>query len=66
MRIIKNGENTDMAEGITISRLLQKEGYRPERIAVEVNLKIIPKERYAETVLSEGDVVEIVTFMCGG
>ena len=33
---------------------------------LEYNLEIIPKERYAQTILKDGDEVEIVSFMGGG
>jgi len=37
-----------------------------KHIVVEYNLEIIPKERYAQTILKDGDEVEIVSFMGGG
>ena len=37
-----------------------------QRIAVERNGEIVPKARYGETVLAEGDSVEVVSFMGGG
>ena len=51
---------------MTVAGLVEANGYRPELIAVEVNLAIIPKNAYSTTELSEGDVVEIVSFMGGG
>jgi len=36
------------------------------RIAVERNEEIVPKAKYAETVLADGDVVEVVNFVGGG
>ncbi len=37
-----------------------------KRIAVERNLEIVPKAKYAEVVLETGDVVEVVNFVGGG
>ena len=34
--------------------------------AVELNEEILPKAEYAETVLKDGDVLEIVNFVGGG
>ena len=60
-----NGENLDIA-GKTIAEYLQTTDYDPKRIAVERNEDIVPKSQYAETVLSDGDIVEIVSFVGGG
>ena len=45
---------------------LASKGIRPETVAVEVNLTVIEKSRYAETLLREGDEIEIVRFVGGG
>lgn len=47
----------------TLLELLRLEG-RP--VAVEVNRKVIPRARYDETALRNGDIVEVVTFVGGG
>ena len=41
-------------------------GIDPRRVAVEHNLTIVPKDRYATTLLREGDRLEIVHFVGGG
>ena len=38
----------------------------PQRIAVERNGEIVPRRTYGETVLQDGDVLEIVSFVGGG
>lgn len=60
-----NGQDTDAA-GRTIQEYLEENGYVSGRFVVEYNMKIIPKEDYQKTVLQDGDVVEIVSFMGGG
>ena len=60
-----NGEELDIA-GKTITEYLAMTDCDVRVIAVERNEEIVPKARYAETVLCDGDVVEIVTFMGGG
>ena len=52
--------------GISVSDYLEQENYNVKHIVVEYNLEIIPKERYAQTILKDGDEVEIVSFMGGG
>lgn len=63
--VIVNGESLDMA-GKTISEYLATTNYDPKRIAVERNGDIVPKAQYAETVLIDGDRVEVVSFVGGG
>lgn len=60
-----NGENVDAA-GKTIAEYLQGTTYDPKRIAVEKNGEIVPKAQYAETVIADGDSIEVVSFVGGG
>lgn len=60
-----NGEPLDIA-GKTLAEYLASTKYDPMRIAVECNGEIIPKAKYGETVLQEGDVIEVVNFVGGG
>jgi sulfur carrier protein len=66
MRISVNGKQRDVAEGTTIAELVAALNLRTDRIATERNLGVVPKAKYAETRLSEGDKLEIVTFVGGG
>lgn len=61
-----NGEEKPLEGEMLLSDFLGKEGYQKERIAVELNEKIIPKGRYEETMLYDGDVLEVVSFVGGG
>ena len=60
-----NSEELDAA-GRTLAECLASAGYDPKRIAVERNGEIVPRAQYAETVLQNGDCVEIVRFVGGG
>lgn len=66
MTIRLNGEPHELAEPITIAALLATLGIDPRVVAVEHNLRIIKRERYAETLVAAGDEVEIVNFVGGG
>lgn len=66
MKVVVNGEEKDISEGLTVEGLLNKLVIGKERVAVELNLDIVPKSRFAETVLNDGDRVEIVSFVGGG
>ncbi len=60
-----NGEDVN-ANGMKLTDYLQTAGYDNKFIAVEINEEIISKSRYAETILKDGDVVEVVNFVGGG
>ncbi|MBC7963518.1 MAG: sulfur carrier protein ThiS [Steroidobacteraceae bacterium] len=66
MQIVLNGEKTEQKEGISIAGLLSQLGIGLERVAVEVNLDIVPKAGYDTHLLSDGDKIEIVHFVGGG
>lgn len=60
-----NGEELSIA-GKTIEEYLSSINCDSKRIAVERNGEIVPKSQYGETVLKDGDSVEIVSFVGGG
>ena len=60
-----NGEELNNA-GKTVAEYLATTSYDPKRIAVERNGDIVPKAQYGETVLKDGDSVEVVSFVGGG
>jgi thiamine biosynthesis protein ThiS len=66
MEIRLNGKPREVAEGITMSRLLDELKLAPLRVAVQVNMDIVKREQYGETILRPGDTVEVLTFMSGG
>jgi len=61
-----NGERRRIDEGTTVLSLLRELSLPMTRVAVERNLSLVRKAEFAETVLSEGDRLEIVTFVGGG
>lgn len=66
MHIILNGERSEQPVGLSVSGLLARLGLGLERVAVEVNLDIVPKSNYDTHMLSDGDRIEIVHFVGGG
>ena len=60
-----NGVAMDIA-GKTVSEYLETTNYDPKRIAVERNGDIVFKSQYSETVLKDGDSLEVVSFVGGG
>jgi len=66
MEIRLNGKTREVADGMTVSQLLDELKLQALRVAVQVNTDIVKRERYAEVALRSGDTVEILTFMSGG
>lgn len=60
-----NGELLDK-NGKTVSEILVDMEITAQRVAVELNEEIVPKANYDETILKDGDVVEVVRFVGGG
>jgi thiamine biosynthesis protein ThiS len=61
-----NGENRETAVGTTVTSLLSQLGLNAGRVAIERNLRILPKAKWEETHVAEGDRFEIVQFVGGG
>jgi len=66
MQIKLNGEKKDIPDAITVLGLLEHLQIQHQRVAVELNEMIVKKDRYSQTTISEGDAVEVVSFMGGG
>ncbi len=60
-----NGTACD-AVNQTLREYLAAAGYDEKRVAVERNGAIVPKANYAETILADGDEIEVVSFVGGG
>ena len=60
-----NGEELNIASK-TVAEYLATTSYDSKRIAVERNGEIVPKAQYGETVLKDGDSLEVVSFVGGG
>jgi thiamine biosynthesis protein ThiS len=66
MKLIVNGNSSELRDGATVSDLLESMGLQTSRVAVEVNLVVLAKETFVSHQLVDGDRVEIVGFMAGG
>jgi len=66
MRITVNGDPKTLDDGVSVAELVVVFGLTPERVAVEVNERLVHRANYGQTTLSEGDHVEIVTLVGGG
>ena len=66
IKIILNGEARVIKNQTAMSELIEDLELVPERLAVEYNLKILKRNRWNDTYLSEGDQIEIVQLVGGG
>ena len=66
MRILLNGEEQQHAKGLSLAALIEQLGMKPDRVAAELNREIVPRERWPQTTLRDGDRLEIVHFVGGG
>lgn len=67
MRLIINGEQREFpGEQLTLAALVEQLGMKSDRVAVELNRDIVPRDRWPETSLHDGDRLEVVHFVGGG
>ena len=66
MKIFVNGEPQDVSQNFTAETLVNQLELQNTKIAMEVNLEIIPRSLYSEHTFQDGDKVEIVRAIGGG
>ena len=66
MTLTVNGEEREYPSPLTLTALLEHLSLASTRVAVEHNGRIVPRERFAEVALQEGDRLEVVHFVGGG
>jgi sulfur carrier protein len=64
--IVLNGESREVPESLTLEALLEWLKLPAHRVAVERNLEIVPRARWQQTYIVEGDRLEVVHFVGGG
>jgi thiamine biosynthesis protein ThiS len=65
MNLTINGEN-QVASAETLGALVEQLGMKADRVAIELNREIVPRDEWPQTPLREGDRLEIVHFVGGG
>lgn len=66
MQIVVNGESRQVATDLTAAELVELLELGNRRLAMEINREILPRSRYAEHRLQDGDRIEIVQAIGGG
>ncbi|WP_043308032.1 sulfur carrier protein ThiS [Pseudomonas sp. ML96] len=66
MLIQLNGEPFELPDGATVTDLLVRLDAAGKRVAVELNLDIVPRSQHGSTILRDGDQLEVVHAIGGG
>ena len=66
IQVFINGEPREVPAGLGVASLLAHLGLRPDRVAVERNLEILPRSAWTATRVQSGDRFEIVHLVGGG
>lgn len=66
LRLEVNGEVRSLPAPATLTDLLARLGLDPRMVVVELNHEIVRRPRLGETVLKDGDQIELVHFVGGG
>jgi thiamine biosynthesis protein ThiS len=61
-----NGEARQVAEGMTLNALVVELGLPADGIATAIDRAVVPRSTYAETILTDGMVIEIIRAVGGG
>jgi len=66
MNIVVNGKEQELDHPVSVKQLLQILDLKRERVAVEVNLEIVDRQKFDDYEIKEGDKVEVIHFVGGG
>ncbi len=66
MQIQLNGDNIEVQDDASVATLIASMDLGERRVAVELNLEIVPRSLHAETLLKAGDRLEVVHAIGGG
>jgi sulfur carrier protein len=66
MRVIANGEQLDVGDGLTVAAFIRSRDLDPRYVVVERNGEPLERRRYDEVRLTDGDRLELVRAVAGG
>ena len=66
IRILVNGTPREFARAPTVAQFLDELELAGKRLAIERNGEIVPRSRFGEELLAEGDRIEVVVAVGGG
>ncbi len=66
MQIIINGEKREIRDGTSLAELIKELGLEGKVMAAAINMQIIKQDKWDDTLLSDGDKIELLDFVGGG
>lgn len=66
MTVVVNGRQLEIDRGASLATLLAARRIDAQTVVVELNREVVPRERFAEIELQDGDELEVVRFVGGG
>lgn len=66
MKITVNGEISSFDDSLSLMDLIESFSLNPNHLVVELNREVVQRDTFAETALSDGDMVELIEFVAGG
>ena len=66
MKVMINGLAEVLPGPLSLAELVSGKGLSPDTVVIEYNRSVLDKEAWAETVVQEGDQIEILRFLGGG
>lgn len=66
IKITINGKKQELADGTTIESMLKLLKYKNEWMGVAVNMQFVAKELHSQTLIKDGDEIEVLSPMSGG
>ena len=66
MQLEVNGQSRDVEQGTTVAQLIEELQLDSRYVAVERNRQLVPRAEHTDTLLAEGDKLEVVTLVGGG
>ena len=66
LKLTVNGQEKTLDQPLTLNQALREWGYRSNAFAVALNATFVPRSRYSDTQLKDGDALDILTPLSGG
>lgn len=66
MKITINGQEREFAAGTTLEEIINKLDLKGKVMAAAINMQIVKQEKWNETIIQEGDKIELLDFVGGG
>ncbi len=66
MELVINGKSEQLPDGTTAAQLIEHMDLADQRVAMEVNMEIVPRSDFEQHIFQTGDRIEIVRAIGGG